>query len=87
LARSLFPEVEELTGDQGARRLLERHRSAVVTVDTDCAAVVQDLDTWADYFALCRQAGVQPAAVPWVPPQDPGSVPEPGSGGSGLGME
>ncbi|PZN12788.1 MAG: nucleotidyltransferase family protein [Bacillota bacterium] len=83
LARSLFPEVEELTGDQGARRLLERHRAAVVAVETDCVAVIQDLDTWSDYLTLCRQAGVQPAAGPWAP-QAPGS--EPGSGGSGTGM-
>jgi molybdenum cofactor cytidylyltransferase len=45
LAAALFPELIALTGDAGARAVLERHRDAVRWLDLDDPAVVTDLDT------------------------------------------
>ncbi|WP_405237388.1 nucleotidyltransferase family protein [Lentisalinibacter orientalis] len=54
--RRLFPELRELTGDRGARPVIERqrrrHPHAVVAVDCEHAAV--DIDTPADAAALAR---------------------------------
>ena len=50
-ARSLFPELVEVTGDQGAREVIRRHRNArrYVEIDQDAPP---DLDTEADYERL-----------------------------------
>ena len=45
LARSLFHAASELTGDSGARKLLEMHRDQVVEVIVSDDAVTIDLDT------------------------------------------
>ncbi|HEY8393416.1 MAG TPA: nucleotidyltransferase family protein [Thermaerobacter sp.] len=67
VSRELFPEIMAVQGDTGARPVLQRHRDAVVTVEVDCPAIHQDLDTWADYLAICRALGVAPAAGPDEP--------------------
>jgi molybdenum cofactor cytidylyltransferase len=48
LARRLWPEVEKLTGDEGARRLLEANPAWVLEVPVEGERPA-DLDTWADY--------------------------------------
>ncbi len=45
LSRALFPAVAQLTGDQGARRLLEEAGEAVVEVPLDDPAIALDVDT------------------------------------------
>jgi molybdenum cofactor cytidylyltransferase len=45
LSRSLFEEVTRLSGDAGARKLLEGRAERVVVVPVDDAAVALDLDT------------------------------------------
>lgn len=45
IGRSLFAEVEGLTGDRGARRLLEAHRDAVIELAVGDDAVLTDIDT------------------------------------------
>lgn len=43
--RSLFPDILGLTGDRGARPLLERHADHLATVPMDDDSVLQDIDT------------------------------------------
>jgi molybdenum cofactor cytidylyltransferase len=47
----LFPELLELTGDVGARGVLERHQAEILTVLAG-AEVLLDVDTPADYLSL-----------------------------------
>jgi molybdenum cofactor cytidylyltransferase len=42
--RTFFPSIAELTGDEGAKRLLREHEDLVCEIDTD-AAVLRDIDT------------------------------------------
>jgi molybdenum cofactor cytidylyltransferase len=44
----LRTELEALTGDEGARRLITRHRQALVRVDVDDPGVLRDIDRPAD---------------------------------------
>lgn len=46
---SLFPELLEVTGDEGGRRVLERHRSEIATVEMGDALANIDVDTWEVY--------------------------------------
>jgi molybdenum cofactor cytidylyltransferase len=50
--RSLFPELRALEGDAGARRVIEAHRDAVVSVPFPEAAV--DVDTAEDVAGLAE---------------------------------
>ncbi len=52
IARELFPELERLTGDTGARPLLARYRGEVHLVDVRGHRRPADLDTWEDYERL-----------------------------------
>ncbi len=52
IARALFPELDRLTGDTGARPLLKRHASEVHLVDVRAHRRPSDLDTWEDYERL-----------------------------------
>ena len=45
LARAAFPAVATLTGDQGARRLLDDAGDAVIEVPFDDPAIALDIDT------------------------------------------
>lgn len=38
-----------ITGDEGARGVIDAHRDALVTVDTNDAGILRDIDTHADY--------------------------------------
>jgi len=54
LARSLFPSVAHLTGDEGARRLLQEPRLRVIEVAVAGEGARIDIDT-ADQLAIVRQ--------------------------------
>ena len=43
--RRFFPEMQTLTGDKGARSLLDRHPGSVTTVPMETDSVLQDIDT------------------------------------------
>jgi 4-nitrophenyl phosphatase len=51
-ARSLFPELAAVGGDQGGRSLIPRHRGEVATVEVADPEVLADVDTPADYERL-----------------------------------
>jgi molybdenum cofactor cytidylyltransferase len=52
--RAFFPELLELTGDRGARPVLERHRDTLTIVDCEHAAL--DIDTPDDVAALAARS-------------------------------
>jgi molybdenum cofactor cytidylyltransferase len=43
-ARSFFPEIESLTGDEGAKRLFGRHEELICEIEAG-SAVLRDIDT------------------------------------------
>lgn len=53
LARRLFPQLAQLRGDEGARRLL-RSMDGVVELSIDDASILADVDTPADLALLTR---------------------------------
>lgn len=53
LARELWPEVEALTGDEGARSIVRRHRAERALVEMG-GPTLADVDTEEDYRALLR---------------------------------
>lgn len=52
LDRRLFGELIMLTGDMGARKLLDHHAAAVRRLDLADPAIVTDIDTWESYAHL-----------------------------------
>ena len=46
---SLFPELLEITGDGGARSVIERHRSEVARIELGASMASYDVDTWDAY--------------------------------------
>ena len=48
-AANLFPELLEVTGDEGGRRVIERHREELELVKLGNAMVNYDVDTWEAY--------------------------------------
>ncbi len=47
--KSLFPELIEVTGDEGGRSVLERHRDEVELLEVGDAQARYDVDTWEAY--------------------------------------
>ncbi|WP_062148170.1 nucleotidyltransferase family protein [Beggiatoa leptomitoformis] len=47
-ARQFYPQLCQLTGDNGARTIIEAHHAALVRVVCDDAGILQDIDTPAD---------------------------------------
>ncbi len=47
--KSLFPELIEVTGDEGGRTVLERHRHEVKLIEIGDALANYDVDTWEAY--------------------------------------
>ena len=47
--KSLFPELLEITGDEGGRAVLERHRSEMKEVEHGNESASIDVDTWEAY--------------------------------------
>ena len=50
--RSLYGELATVTGDEGARSVVRRHRDAVTLVEVGDVADITDVDTEADYARL-----------------------------------
>ncbi len=48
-AASLFPELLEVSGDEGGRSVVERHRQELATVELGNAVANYDVDTWEAY--------------------------------------
>ncbi len=48
-AASLFPELLEMTGDEGGRKVIERHRQDVATLELSDSSANYDVDTWETY--------------------------------------
>lgn len=48
-AASLFPELLEVTGDEGGRSVVERHKQELVTVELGDTVANYDVDTWEAY--------------------------------------
>ncbi len=55
IAREYFPELLDLTGDVGARPVLERHRDQITLVDVSSFSRPGDIDTTEDFEAIQRQ--------------------------------
>ncbi len=51
---SLFPELLEITGDEGGRSILERHRQEVAMVEMSDAMANYDMDTWEAYQSVLK---------------------------------
>src|SRR5690242_12623269 len=51
---SLFPELLEVTGDEGGRRILEHHREEVALVEMSNATANYDIDTWEAYQSVLK---------------------------------
>jgi molybdenum cofactor cytidylyltransferase len=47
--RSLFPELLEITGDEGGRAVIERHREEIARVEHGDETASYDVDTWDAY--------------------------------------
>jgi molybdenum cofactor cytidylyltransferase len=54
-ARALFPELLNVTGDQGGRAILQRHAAEIEPVHIANAEAALDLDTWQEYQALLKR--------------------------------
>lgn len=50
--KKMFPALFTLSGDTGARKIIERCRWQVARVDVDDMGVIFDIDTWEDYRRL-----------------------------------
>jgi molybdenum cofactor cytidylyltransferase len=59
LAHSLFPELQNLQGDEGARGVLQRYAARVAWLDTDDPAAVTDIDTLEAYAELVQQQSAE----------------------------
>jgi molybdenum cofactor cytidylyltransferase len=55
--RALFPELLDVRGDRGARRLIARYSEHVEQVEVDDPAVIMDVDSPEDYLAMLGEAG------------------------------
>jgi molybdenum cofactor cytidylyltransferase len=51
-ARKLFPELLQVTGDEGARAVIQRHADDRLRVEVDAGSPPPDIDTEQDYRAL-----------------------------------
>jgi len=51
---SFFPELLEVTGDEGGRSILERHREEVGIIEVADAMANYDMDTWEAYQSVLK---------------------------------
>lgn len=58
--RRLFPELQALTGDVGARQIIGRHAAAALAVPFPFTSPLNDVDTWEDYEEVRRALGDDP---------------------------
>ncbi len=54
-ARTLFPELSNVTGDQGGREVLQHHAHEIEPVLITNPDAAQDIDTWQEYQALLKR--------------------------------
>ena len=54
-AASLFGELMEVSGDEGGRSVLEKHREEVETVEVGDVAASYDVDTWEAYQEVVEE--------------------------------
>lgn len=54
VAAALFAEIEALSGDQGARKILEQHRDMVIEMPESSDAATRDIDTPEDWAAFAK---------------------------------
>ena len=52
---SLFPELLQISGDEGARSVIERHKQEVSTIELSDAVASYDVDTWEAYQAVVAE--------------------------------
>jgi len=52
---SLFPELLQVSGDEGARSVIERHRQEVATIELSDAVASYDVDTWEAYQSVVAE--------------------------------
>lgn len=52
---SLFPALLEITGDGGARSVIERHRQEVAKIELGTSIASYDVDTWDAYQAVVAE--------------------------------
>ena len=52
---SLFPELMEVTGDEGGRSVIERHRQDMATVEVGDTMATYDVDTWEAYQQVVEE--------------------------------
>lgn len=52
---SLFPELLQVTGDEGGRSVIERHCQAVATVELGNEVATYDVDTWEAYQQVVEE--------------------------------
>ncbi|MDN5347602.1 MAG: hypothetical protein PWP65_1166 [Clostridia bacterium] len=50
VGKKFFPALGKVTGDRGARDLFEQFPEEVLLVETQSSAVLQDIDSWEDYY-------------------------------------
>jgi molybdenum cofactor cytidylyltransferase len=63
-AASLFAELMEVSGDEGGRTVLERHREEVEFVELGDAAASYDVDTWEAYLQVVEAWQKKKASEP-----------------------
>ena len=54
-ARSLFPELAKLSGDEGGRQILARHREEILDLEVDDPRQLADIDTVEDWRRMRRR--------------------------------
>jgi molybdenum cofactor cytidylyltransferase len=54
VAAALFPEIGLLSGDQGARKIFEKHRDMVIEMPESSDATTRDIDTPDDWVRFLR---------------------------------
>jgi molybdenum cofactor cytidylyltransferase len=54
-ANSLFPDLLEVSGDEGGRSVVERHRQELETVELGDAMASYDVDTWEAYQQVVKE--------------------------------
>ena len=57
-ARSLFPELAAVSGDEGGRSLIQRHQERVATVEVEDPDLLADVDTPEEYARLRERAEI-----------------------------
>ncbi|MBW2060304.1 MAG: molybdenum cofactor cytidylyltransferase [Deltaproteobacteria bacterium] len=60
IARSLFPRLNTLIGDPGARVLFEEYAKQIKEIEVENDSIHFDLDTWHDYTELKKREGATP---------------------------